>query len=864
MKQKISDWYWNYGIQRGTDPADPDRALRRISVGDWFDAVAHSAERVDTLQRSLSAKSCIALWGPSQTGKSTLLSRYLPGGEDDASASPLTWDPAHPILFWGNDSDNRLVFNPYNWNRDASGVVTRYTLASTAPTTEAPAVNPSFPIEFKIGTRVSVLHAFSLGYLTQCKSAADPFKPDDFLEELGQAPSSDATFSREAFDWLRDVADVLERLKDHSRFAQLFSRGDWARRVRPALVSSPRLLASPDAAKAMVARLLWDSSPRLTALFEGMESLRTRLASDWEGTRRILLSPEVAKLVLDIDTCEYYLRTPKNEAAGLSQASKEAKVRQQVDCIACSRDGDDICVSVASSPVSSPIRGAAFGTFQALCSEIVVPLRREAFPAASPMLRLLEKHDLLDFPGLSRGDPGGGANADNRLDPDTLSDVDFFKVVLKHGRTQSIVFKHIDDYAVDSFVIFNKATDDPPKWAILNEGVLSWIHSFDPDWKKGSPAPLPVFINLTFFNNPVNTLATANIDNFWKFVDPTFQLSFADKRTSRWFITTYPHFETGKITVAKDRHDDLIAQMADYGRFTDATGLSREDIKAVFGDDGGTDRMISALAGAVDPSDRRKCCTALLRRETQNLASTLSLQLPTPPEAGADARRRSLAETAAALRGAMAGIEAGTLAFDYASLARIVQNIFSAPPSAFDPIPVNLASLDEWRMDEWLKNQLRNWFDQAEKRVADNTILDAPHQRELLCALRDNLDLDEIAEFLDQPIFNVDEATARAARTPFAIAFGNLLRFGGCSRSSDIPAGQGNADYMADLVRGFASKGWRRRSKKASESPYVQTVIDPALRRIDALAENAVAGTRPPQPGDDQLRDILEALSAIR
>ena len=97
--KEINDWYWTHGVQRGNDPGDPDRALRKISVGDWFDPVASSADRIETLRHSLDAKSTIALWGPSQTGKSTLLSRYLDGDMPDGSDSALTWNPETPVRF---------------------------------------------------------------------------------------------------------------------------------------------------------------------------------------------------------------------------------------------------------------------------------------------------------------------------------------------------------------------------------------------------------------------------------------------------------------------------------------------------------------------------------------------------------------------------------------------------------------------------------------------------------------------------------------------------------------------------------------------------------------------------------------------
>ena len=871
--KEINNWYWTYGVQRGNDPNDPDRALRKISIGDWFDPVARSADRIETLRRSLNSKSTIALWGPSQTGKSTLLSRYLDSDMPDGSDSALTWNPEMPVRFsppeeFGANMEtvypSTIVFNPYNYGSDASGVATRYTLSS-----EQDPPDRLYPIEFRLASRVQILHAIALGYLKECDSATVEivdFKQEELLRRLREE-SAGATASPKpaACEWLRDVADVLERLQTERRFTNLFRAGDWFRKVRPALVSAPHLLSDETSAREMVAELLWDKAPRLTEYFNRIEALRLRLESDWQGASRILLSPRVASLVLNIGIIErmfggtkHYEKPDPETIRTLSRVSWKRDLEK-----------DSICVGLSEEPSETTISGEAFGLFQALCSEIVVPVRREALARTEkePMLALLENHDLLDFPGLGRKNYGvdGQTTSETKKKPGELTDLDFYKSVLKEGRTQGAVHGHIEGFGIDSFVVLNSALDVyPAKSDLLGNGIRSWLQTFDPDWRKGKPAPLPVFLDLTFFAKAVNDVPLNG-------VSPTFSqyatrsidmLVFAGKETSRWFVTTYHKFPTGAITnVAQGMRDEIVGKIADCSPFMEATGLKREDIDAVFAEDGGTDRMLREIAAAVRPEVRRSRCAERLKKEWAVLADALARQLPSTEEAGLDARRASLRESAAKIREALARIEDGDVTFTYAGLAHFLSDLFSAPRDAFDPAPRNAAQNGN-AADAWLKEQVKRWFDDAERRVEDHPALDAAHQRELLCTLRDNVRLDRkpggLGEFLRLNLGRItDHDTADAARFPFAVAFGNMLRGGTWRRGSDTRPGEADPGYLRKLLAGLVDE-----SNERDSSPHWKTVLEPLLIRLDDLAENAKAGARPPQPGDAELRTLLDALAA--
>lgn len=868
--KSINDWYWTYGVQRGNDPGDPDRALRKISVGDWFDPVARSADRIETLRRSLEAKSTVALWGPSQTGKSTLLSRYLDGDTPDGSNSALTWNPETPVRFSPDPElgssmaaiyPNTVIFNPYHYGSDASGVATRYTLVSG----ENPP-NKDFPIEFRATSRVQVLHAIALGYLKECSSETVEivsFRQEEFISRLREESAGNAGSPKPAaYEWLHDIANVIERLQTELRFTNLFRMGDRGRKFRAALVSAPHLLADENAARRMGFELLWDSSSKLTEFFDRIESLRTRLQSEWAGASKILLSPRVAALILDIDTLKGLF--------GNETEPPDQKTIETLGHVSWRWDSttQSVLVDLDNSSSGSIISGESFGLFQALCSEIVVPVKREALeqPTKEPLLSLLQSNDLLDFPGLGRKNTGTDSQTESvtKPKPEALTDFDFYKRVLKEGRTQGIIHGHVDCYSIDSFVVLSSAWDEEPaKSDILGTGICSWLQSFD--WNLGIPAPLPVFLDLTFFAKAIDDVANNGIKpDFIKFATKiTDSLVFARRGTCcRWFVTTYPKFEKkGKIPdTALNRRESIVGEISGCTPFMEVTGLTREDIDAVFGEDGGTDRMLREIAAAIRPETRRARCKDLLMKEWTKLAEALARQLPSTEEAGLDARRASLRESAAKIREAVARIEDGNPLLDYAGLAQFLRDLFTAPRDIFDPVPRN--AKDGKDADNWLKAQVKHWFDDAEKRVADHPVLDGPHQRELLCTLRDNVRLDRkeggLGEFLRLNLGRItDHDTADAARFPFAVAFGNMLRGGTWRRISTTRPGEADPIYLRKLLKGLVDE-----SNERDCSPHWKTVIEPLLARIDDLAENAKAGARPPQPGDSELRTILDNLAA--
>ena len=102
--ERIIDWYWTEGCHR---------TGRWVISPEWLDTVMRIVEssrsmRSFTALNAAEQKTCFAIWGQSQAGKSTLLSHYLDGREPDGSDSALTWSQGKKVLFSGK-ADKRMV-----------------------------------------------------------------------------------------------------------------------------------------------------------------------------------------------------------------------------------------------------------------------------------------------------------------------------------------------------------------------------------------------------------------------------------------------------------------------------------------------------------------------------------------------------------------------------------------------------------------------------------------------------------------------------------------------------------------------------------------------------------------------------------
>ena len=306
MTKDFIDWYWEHGGKRADNYA--------LSKGDWLDKVYAIGERRRKFEASTAgARSTLAVWGPSQAGKSTLFSRHLDLGKTPERGSPcLTWDASAPTVFQQAVGD-QISLNPYNHGGDGTGCATRYALVGQVK-------HPRHPVALRLNTPGEVMHAFACGYLSECKVSeqdgnevrwdAKSFEEAFLKAGLGKSD----VVSPEAFDLLREVLRIVELFitTRNSRYKDLAN--GWEKLRRKTLNECAALRDVEEVVR-MAKRLFWDNAQPISWTFDRIRAMVARL--NWPADR-IYCSAEVAKLIIDIDTFEKVTKEMKNRSPARS------------------------------------------------------------------------------------------------------------------------------------------------------------------------------------------------------------------------------------------------------------------------------------------------------------------------------------------------------------------------------------------------------------------------------------------------------------------------------------------------------------------------------------------------------------------
>ena len=250
------EWYWTLGAKR----TDPGEVLPR---GTWLDSIYRYRNVARALVEAEQApRPCMALWGPSQTGKSTLLSGYIDKPEDDHGLeSALTWHQDDPVRFViGRDKSSRItVLNPFNQGADASGCVSRFSANYHVP-------DPFHPVEIVLASNMQILHALAVGYLSECEpknakgeqTSWDSNSINALIERM-QPAGAPAAPTREGFEFLQNLAETIDLLvmSEVARYPSL--RASWKSEFRGKLLRSLSLQSSVAQAEKFAFEFLWDS-----------------------------------------------------------------------------------------------------------------------------------------------------------------------------------------------------------------------------------------------------------------------------------------------------------------------------------------------------------------------------------------------------------------------------------------------------------------------------------------------------------------------------------------------------------------------------------------------------------------------------
>jgi hypothetical protein len=839
------DWYWHKGVER-TGEYDLS--------GAWLDELYQVRDAAAAVEAAVAAgRPCLALWGPSQSGKSTLLSRYLDTPSDPKAVSALQWDPAAPVVFVGRpDKPDCVHLNPYNQQHDASGCVTRFTLCKEV-------ADPRHPVELKLATEEQALHALAAGYVMECDTRTAKGRElfheaaglDRKLVELKALFRTRGAASRPVRERLQTVLNVLDDLiaADWARYRNLAP--DW-KNLRPRLASDPLLRADAAGLAEFAAWLFWDGQAALSDLWQKLVAQRSKILKQAAG-RPMHCSNEVARLFLDIDA---YRKVSQGDTAGT------------ITCIGCAA-GERFCLG-AGLPNAAFADTQEFGLWQGLVWEMTLPVNAALLPQDSPALRVLHAADLLDFPGVALTYPGG-----ERKKPEQLSAVQWLTEVLKRGKTASIVVTRSRQLGIAGFSVLNRIQAPPAQPTQLLTGIQAWVRALGQPWPP-PPGTVPLNLVLTFAARLVNGVVdsihlqrpSADFSPVFEFLNKLGDL--ANPQWVQFFTTTYPQFDEGRTRGSAKELEAaarLISQSEDFRQHLgNCIGSVAAMIKGGGADgDGGTDYFLSALAAQAQQSQ----VPALLARRGRQLERQFAALLETalPPAAAGEARREQELEAwGRALEAAIDGYRQQHREGEGAAhVSEGLRQLLNVEPELLEPIPLASQSPD-WRA--YLEGQLLRWRELRKGRDGDWGFLglrDAAATSRHLSYLAEHVLLRGnlhrwLRENLDQLNDHVEAAQARRF---LAVRMAEMICFGVEGRpahrgftNDDAAAASVTADAIQPRLRGYAAREQQdAEARDDRQSPHYLGFLKPFLQHLQAV-KGTPATARKPQPGDAELAQL--------
>jgi hypothetical protein len=873
MSGKLVDWYWTHGSGR-----DQLSTLSPL----WLDELYRIHLAGGFLAASETAKPCMGVWGPSQSGKSTLISTYMDApASPDGQGSPLDWSaPDAPEEFARfsrtGETDQRVVcLNPFNHGSDASGCVCRYVLRE-----DAEVADRRHPVEIKFSTPMQIMHALAAGYLSECRPADEVVVWDEasFLGKLeggkdaGRLGDSTAAgggkIDRRAFEALRELADVLSLLirSGEIRYANLGAHGKWDAHLRNQMLSRPWLCASAEAVTAFAQDILWDSSPAMNQVFANLAAKAAELSARW-GKRRVYCSLRVASMLLDIDAYKSFLQPSNQRALFINELMGQLSFEESDQEVR-------IGLGHPNRLINTP---QDFGLIQALVRELVVPVRAsEGRDHPSAFHRFLERADMLDFPGVALQHQ---QHETSQIDLGNLPPAQSYRLlteVLKRGKTASIVAGYAGTFSIDSFSILLRVKSFPAQPRQLISGVELWWKCFNPHFAPhrsppGRP-PLPLNIILTFFGQLVSdVIAGGTGTGLAPVFDRIRKLNvITNPEVATILASNCPQWPDGRIEGAADKlalARQSITGDPDFRKYFGGE-VSRRSFEAML-KDGGSDYVFDVAASQFDPAAKAVLLDRLKKDGEGKLRALLEEALP---EAMNEAAKR-----AELMQAVQSRLEAALQTHDWeearpdshkgapdvaAECGYTIRRLLQIDPERLAPVPLN-AKKRQINLAYYVLAQYRQWMESLRDVPGlDRLGLDDDVTRgRFLHYLIEVTPVAEVADWLRTNFgFVANEADARVTRNYLATRMSDALWHG--SRKADSSQGHPNMETIARRYEQFCKHELGDvpyGERKYLLSPHYTAVIEVFLRLLGRAAEATASGRRP-QPGDKELAEMKQLL----
>jgi hypothetical protein len=844
----VINWFWSVGHQR--------QGRYVLGTGTWLDKAYDlqvSSETVAAAQAT--NRRCMALWGPSQAGKSTLLSRYFDSRSSASTTSTphsaLQWSPLEPVVFLGHEDTppNCVQLNPYNQGTDASGCVSRFVLKDAVD-------DPVHPVQLRLCTQPQVLHSLAAGFLSECSQrvgqAPETFFDGQTIEELLSRYASipPRPINRAAYERLRTVADLLEDLATAGWPRYLKLSTIWET-LRLQILTHPALLSDPALVDDFASKLFWNGEENLTSLFGRLRQTRDSIQT-LVGTKSILCSLRVAKLFLNISSYQDCLTKSAQEA--------EFEVRYSTDdsCILLDHTAPN---HLFSSPTD-------FGLWQGLAWELVFPVKAGTIAQSAPQAHaFLKETDLQDFPGVALAMPGGVKKAASDMTPE-----DLLTLVLKRGKTASVVAHRARELGIDSFCLLIRMCTPPAQPDQLIHGIKTWLNAIDlplPPPARDVPLNLVLTFGAKVVNDEVfaihNKRPNGNFENVFSWLDQLGPLTAPG--WPAYFATTYPQWPEGLIIGEPSEVEAAYQNIAQHPAFTSRFGQQSDSLRAMFlgGDDPKGDGGVGLLLDKLIQQARQSRMPKLLaQREKDHQDLLQALLNEALPLDDFEQRKSELQAWKTAIKDGIGSIRKREPETDAAvRVSILLRQLLNVDPKLLELAPLHCANTDVTPYigrqfnARWLQSRRchpNGWSSIGLKDQASTERLLG-----YLCeyALRDG----SIAQWIRRDLGQLaHREEADYARRFLATKMGDALCFGTSGRKPHRqfapPPGTTDIDSVASRLAAYAaSEAHSGLDRKEEDSPHYKGFIAGFVEHLDRVA-NTAGGDRPPQPGDDELRRL--------
>ena len=734
----LKSWYWKYGVARS--------GKYELSKSTWLRTLYQCDEDISVAKESLdSEKPAMAIWGPSQTGKSTLLSAYLDKNakyeedpEVDGCESALHWEGGAPFFFMAPRFDGSMksymskrVLNPFNNGWDGSACLSRFSAASADAGKEKHVhlENVQHPVTLKLATLEEIWHSLALGYASECLDSShsgksvswDTDKLDYTLNKLKRNfTTKDKAPQQEAYELLYDFTKILTSLVEAkiNRYVAIsdVGRDQWIQYLGSLLVDED-LLSQPKLVRAFAYQVFWDSYDEITGYFEKIETFINETSQKF-GDKPLQCSLETTALFLNMQACVIYYDSRPSDPN-----SDEYSIYELIGQLGYREEGSSILLGCGSDyPNSLGSSAEQFAILQGLVWELQIPINTENLPK-SPLKDFLEESDLLDFPGVGNETAGEASRIELEKSREEVEAKGipfepklFFSRVVKRGKTASIVANYAKKLNIDGFNIFQAVDGFPAANADqLINGIENWWKAFVPDYfanQKGE-SPLPLNTVVTWWAKKINE-SKENAGVIYGSIVPFLVAldKIGDPDVCTTFALNYHRFKArGGFMVDFDRNSQRYATIRkepDFiNQFRSEVSLTSFDAMIDDKETGGTDYFFTQVKLQIlkawnhDTYSRKAILSERLSHALKRLESLYIQKDLVPPAEEEDTRVNDLNRFEKGIRSLVEDKDDD----DVVRLNFSLRSLLNVAPEILDSVPANPIQVNEG----YIKRQFERW-----------------------------------------------------------------------------------------------------------------------------------------------------------